>query len=88
MTYLNNRQTYNIEVVDPKPPIKSDGPLKYRTFVRVTFEEQDQRSSPVRSWELWKDGRSLNKAYKRKSRLLAVEYVEPFQDSARCPEHR
>ncbi|CAG8000048.1 unnamed protein product [Penicillium salamii] len=88
VTYLNKGQIYSLEVVDPKPPLKIDGPLEYRTFVRVTFEEQDQRSDPVRSWELWKDGRGLNEAYKRQSELLAVEYVEPFQDSAKRPEHR
>jgi hypothetical protein len=88
MTYLNKGQTYSLEVVDSKPPIKSDRPLKYRTFVRVSFEEQEQRSNPVRSWELWKDGRGLNEAYKRQSELLAVEFVEPFQDSASFLEHR
>lgn len=87
MTYLNKGQTYSLTVVDSKSPIKSDRSLEYRTFVRVSFEEEEQRSNPVGSWQLWKEGRGLKEAHKRKSELLAVEYVEPFPDGVRCQGH-
>lgn len=83
VTYLNKGQTYSLTVVDSKPPVKSVRLLKYRTFVRVTFEEQDQRSNPIASWQLWEEGRGLNEAYKRKIEPLAVEYVESLQESTR-----
>lgn len=87
VTYLNKGQTYSLTVVDSKPPIKSDRPLVYRTFVRVSFEEEDQRSNPVGSWQLWKEGRGFKEAYERKSELLAVEFVKPFPDDPQCQGH-
>jgi hypothetical protein len=48
----------------------------------VAFEEQDQRSNPAASWQLWKEGRGLKEAKQRQSELLAVEYVDTSQDSA------
>jgi hypothetical protein len=87
VTYLNKGQTYSLKVADSKPPIRDIALVQYRTFVRVSFEEQDQRSDPVASWQLWKDGRGRNEANKRRSELLAVEYIDPLQDSAGCKGH-
>jgi hypothetical protein len=87
VTYLNKGQTYNLTVTDTQPPIKSDRSLEYRTCVRVSFEEEEQRSNPVGSWQLWKEGRGLKEAYDRKSELLAVEYVDPISDGARGQGH-
>lgn len=89
VTYLNKGQTYSLTVVDSKLPIEIDRPLEYRTFVRVSFEEEGQRrSNLVGPWQLWKEGQGLNEASKRKSELLAVEYVETFQGGARCQSYR
>lgn len=82
MTYLNKGQTYSLTVVDSRPPMQSGRLLRYRTFVRVSFEEEDQNSNPVASWQLWKEGRGLNEAYRRRGKLLGVEYVGPSQNGA------
>ncbi|KAJ5754210.1 hypothetical protein N7533_003753 [Penicillium manginii] len=76
VTYLNKGQTYSLKVADSKPPIRDIALVQYRMFVRVSFEEQDQRSDLVVSWQLWKDGRGRNEANKCRSELLA--------DSAGC----
>jgi hypothetical protein len=82
VTYLNKGQTYTLKVRDSQPPVKDTSLVKYRTFVRVSFEEQDQRSDPVASWQLWKEGRGLQEADQRQSALMAVEYVDLFRDNA------
>jgi hypothetical protein len=87
MTYLNKGQTYTLRVLDSKPPVIRSGLVKYRTSVRVSFEEQDQRSNPVASWQLWKESRGLKEAEGRQSGLVAVEYVDLLQDSATCRNH-
>lgn len=84
VTYLNKGQTYTLKVIDPEPPVKDRSLVRYRTFVRVSFEEQDQRSDPVASWRLWEEGRGLKEADQRQSALMAVEYVDHFRDSAKC----
>jgi hypothetical protein len=87
VTYLNKGQTYTLRVSLSKPPVKSAGSIQYRTFVRVSFEEEGQRSDPAAAWQLWKEGRGLKEAYQRQRELLAVEYVEFLQDSAICQSH-
>lgn len=79
ITYLNKGQAYNLSVIDSTPPMVSHEPLRYRTFVRVSFEEQEQRSKPSTCWQLWKEGRGINEAHQRGGKLLAVEYVDPLQ---------
>ncbi|KAF2862184.1 hypothetical protein K470DRAFT_256160 [Piedraia hortae CBS 480.64] len=73
VTYLNKGQTYNLHVVDTQA---SGAPGKYRTFVRVSFEDEQQRQKPAACWQLWKEGRGSNEAHHRGGRLQAVEYVE------------
>ncbi|KAJ5760943.1 hypothetical protein N7520_008099 [Penicillium odoratum] len=79
VSYLNKGQTYNLQVVDSNPPMPSSGPLRYRTFVRVSFEEEEQRLKPSACWQLWKEGRGTSEAHQRGGKLLAVEYVDPLQ---------
>lgn len=79
VSYLNKGQAYNLQVVDSQPPIPSSGPLRYRTFVRVSFEEEEQRLKPASCWQLWKEGRGTSEAHQRGGKLLAVEYVDPLQ---------
>ncbi|KAM0716978.1 hypothetical protein Q7P37_006830 [Cladosporium fusiforme] len=75
ITYLNKGQAYTLNVVDTRmqQPI---APLKYRTFVRVSFEDEQQRRKPAACWQLWKEGRGTNEAHQRGGRLQAVEYVD------------
>lgn len=75
ITYLNKGQAYTLNVVDThmRQPI---APLKYRTFVRVSFEDEQQRRKPAACWQLWKEGRGTNEAHQRDGRLQAVEYVD------------
>lgn len=75
ITYLNKGQAYTLNVVDThmQQPI---APLRYRTFVRVSFEDEQQRKKPAACWQLWKEGRGTNEAHQRGGRLQAVEYVD------------
>jgi len=79
ITYLNKGQAYTLTVSDTAAPHSTVGQLKYRTFVRVSFEEEDQRKKPGACWQLWKEGRGTNEAHQRGGRLQAVEYVDPAQ---------
>ncbi|KAK3117144.1 hypothetical protein LTR53_001801 [Teratosphaeriaceae sp. CCFEE 6253] len=75
VTYLNKGQAYTLNVVDThnQHPTRL---VRYRTFVRVSFEDDQQRLKPAACWQLWKEGRGTNEAHQRGGRLQAVEYVE------------
>lgn len=75
ITYLNKGQAYTLNVVDTRGK-QHPGPVRYRTFVRVSFEDEQQRQKPAACWQLWKEGRGTNEAHQRGGRLQAVEYVE------------
>ncbi|KAL1857815.1 hypothetical protein Plec18170_003039 [Paecilomyces lecythidis] len=89
VTYLNKGQAYSISVVDTAPVPVDGNPVKYRTYVRVSFEDEQQRKKPSACWQLWKEGRGMNEAHQRGGKLLAVEYVDPIQggdDQHRHPQ--
>ncbi|KAL8854055.1 MAG: hypothetical protein Q9221_001178 [Calogaya cf. arnoldii] len=79
VTYLNKGQAYVISVVDTLGVAPSPVPVKYRTVVRISFEDQQQRQRPAACWQLWKEGRGLAEAHQRGGKLQAVEYVDPNQ---------
>ncbi|KOC10406.1 CP2 transcription factor [Aspergillus flavus AF70] len=80
VSYLNKGQAYSVSVVDSAPPPPMNGqPVKYRTYIRVSFQDKEQRSKPAACWQLWKEGRGLNEAHQRGGKLQAVEYVDPIQ---------
>ncbi|KAF7596421.1 hypothetical protein BBP40_001728 [Aspergillus hancockii] len=80
VSYLNKGQAYSVSVFDSTPPPPMNGqPVKYRTYVRVSFQDKEQRSKPAACWQLWKEGRGLNEAHQRGGKLQAVEYVDPIQ---------
>lgn len=80
ITYLNKGQAYTMSIFDTSPPVPQPNTiLKYRTYVRVSFEDEQQRARPGACWQLWKEGRGSNEAHQRGGRLLAVEYVDPNQ---------
>jgi len=79
ITYLNKGQAYTMSVFDTMPPTPTVSPIKYRTFIRVSFEDEQQRAKPSACWQLWKEGRGTNEAHQRGGKLLAVEYDDPNQ---------
>ncbi|KAL4918559.1 CP2 transcription factor-domain-containing protein [Aspergillus aurantiobrunneus] len=81
VTYLNKGQAYSLSVVDTAPPQLNSQPVKYRTFVRVSFQDDEQRSKPSACWQLWKEGRGTSEAHHRGGKLQAVEFVDPVQSN-------
>ncbi|KAH7401525.1 CP2 transcription factor family protein-like protein [Pyrenochaeta sp. MPI-SDFR-AT-0127] len=79
VTYLNKGQAYSISLVDTAPVQATSSTLKYRTFIRISFEDEQQRQRPAACWQLWKEGRGTNEAHQRGGRLQAVEFVDPSQ---------
>ena len=79
VTYLNKGQAYTISLVDTAPIQHSTAPVRYRTFIRISFEDEQQRQRPASCWQLWKEGRGTNEAHQRGGRLQAVEFVDPSQ---------
>lgn len=86
MTYLNKGQTYRLTVADSALSTKKAGLYRYRTFVHVSFETEDQRLNPVASWQLWKEGRGSKEARERKGEVLAIEYVDSARADVRSQE--
>lgn len=88
ITYLNKGQAYSISISDTHPLGPSPAPVKYRSVIRISFEDEQQRQRPAACWQLWREGRGLAEAHLRGGRLQAVEYVDPNQcgdDATRRP---
>lgn len=80
VTYLNKGQAYSISILDTAPvQTLPQTAIKYRTFIRISFEDEQQRQRPASCWQLWKEGRGTNEAHQRGGRLQAVEFVDPSQ---------
>lgn len=79
VTYLNKGQAYSVSIVDSMPNHPTPPGTRYRTFVRISFEDEQQRQKPESCWQLWKEGRGTNEAHQRGGKLQAVEYVEASQ---------
>ncbi|KAG9231041.1 CP2 transcription factor-domain-containing protein [Amylocarpus encephaloides] len=79
ITYLNKGQAYSISIIDTTPTMPIPVGTRYRTFVRISFEDVQQRQRPATCWQLWKEGRGANEAHHRGGKLQAVEYVEASQ---------
>lgn len=77
LTYLNKGQAYAISINDSAGFALSPHPVRYRTVIRISFEDEEHRQRPSACWQLWKEGRGLAEAHLRDGRLQAVEYVDP-----------
>ena len=89
MTYLNKGQAYTISIVDSNPLPAPPSSVKYRTVIRISFEDEQQRQKPSACWQLWKEGRGLAESHQRGGKLQAVEYVDPHpgaEDDPRRPK--
>ncbi|KAH8178482.1 CP2 transcription factor domain-containing protein [Sarocladium implicatum] len=75
ITYLNKGQAFCLTVADTHAFMPLQPGTKYRTFVRISFDDDERRQKPEVCWGLWKEGRGSNKAHLRGGRLQAVEYV-------------
>lgn len=81
VAYLNKGQPYTLTVKDSTPPITNTESIKYRTFIRISFEGEEERSNPAERWKLWMNSRGKGEAHQRGGELLAVEYVNHLQSS-------
>ncbi|TAQ83173.1 hypothetical protein B7494_g8503 [Chlorociboria aeruginascens] len=79
VTYLNKGQAYSVSIIDTAPTVPLPPGIRYRTFIRISFEDEQQRQKPATCWQLWKEGRGTNEAHQRGGKLQAVEYVEANQ---------
>ncbi|CAG9991381.1 unnamed protein product, partial [Clonostachys byssicola] len=79
VTYLNKGQAYSLSIIDTQAAMPLNPGTRFRTFVRVSFEDEEQRQKPSVCWGLWKEGRGQNEAHQRGGKLQAVEYVEAGQ---------
>lgn len=81
VTYLNKGQAYSISVIDTTPVNPLSAGTRYRTFMRISFEDEQQRQKSATCWQLWKEGRGTSEAHQRGGKLQAVEYVEAGQSA-------
>lgn len=79
VTYLNKGQAYVVSISDSMGLGPAAGPIKYRSVIRISFEDEQQRQRPSACWQLWKEGRGLAESHLRGGKLQAVEYVDPNQ---------
>ncbi|KAI0458240.1 CP2 transcription factor-domain-containing protein [Xylaria acuta] len=79
VTYLNKGQAYSLSIVDTSSTSPAAPGTKFRTIIRISFEDDQQRLKPGVCWSLWKEGRGSNEAHHRGGKLQAVEYVEAGQ---------
>ena len=88
VTYLNKGQVYTISIKDTSSPLPAVPGTKYRTFIRISFEDEQQRQNPKACWTLWKDGRGISEAHQRGGRLQAVEHVEAGAQPAESDDRK
>lgn len=81
ITYLNRGQVYSMSIVNTQPMLPVPVGARYRTSLRISFEEEHQRQQPASCWQLWKEGYSYTEWFQRGGKVQAVEYVEAIQQA-------
>ncbi|KAM5354931.1 hypothetical protein ACJ41O_001577 [Fusarium nematophilum] len=79
VTYLNKGKAYSLSVTDTDATMPVSPGTKYRTFFRISFEDDQQRQRPGVCWGLWQKDRGANEAPQRGGKLQAIEYVHAGQ---------
>ncbi|KAJ3453277.1 hypothetical protein MRS44_017524 [Fusarium solani] len=79
VTYLNKGKAYSLSVTDTNATMPVSPGTIYRTFFRISFEDDQQRQRPGVCWGLWQKDRGANEAHQRDGKLQAVEYVHAGQ---------
>jgi len=74
VTYLNKRQAYIISVVDTSSAVQNTELKRYKTTVRIAFDEEEQRRTAPACWRLWKDGRGTLESGGNPDKLRAIDY--------------
>ncbi|KAI9927482.1 transcription factor [Aspergillus wentii] len=80
VTYLNKGQIYHLSVLDSAP---TEQGTKYKTSVRIVFEDEELRSKTSSCWQLWRNSRGLREAGRRDGKLHALEYVDPAAERSK-----
>ncbi|OQE13671.1 hypothetical protein PENSTE_c049G09320 [Penicillium steckii] len=75
VSYLNKDQVYQLTVEDTDPTKMDTGSYKYQTFIRISFDEDQERSDPTAFWQLWKTGRASNEFQDSDEEPKAVAYA-------------
>ena len=79
ITYLNKGQAYALSVNDTLGTAMAPMQPRYRTTVRISFEDDEQRQKPAACWQLWKEGRGSAESHQRGGKLQAVEFAKSNQ---------
>lgn len=74
VTYLNKGQAYTVSIIDNSPVVQNKGLKRYRTTVRIAFDEEDQRRTAPACWRLWKDGRGTLESGGNLDKLRSLDY--------------
>jgi hypothetical protein len=75
-TYLNKGQIYYLRVSDTAPPPSNTETTTYRTFVGVSFKEQQQGTNVEAYWRLWEARRALADLDTKGQEHRAVEFAD------------
>ncbi|KAJ5173327.1 hypothetical protein N7492_005920 [Penicillium capsulatum] len=74
-SYLNKGKVYHLKVRDSMPPTGETENIRYRTSIRISFDQDDQRADPNAYWRLWKENQVPHGRQSPDQRPVAVEYV-------------
>ncbi|KAI9709437.1 MAG: hypothetical protein M1828_002418 [Chrysothrix sp. TS-e1954] len=77
VSYLNKCAPYTVVIQDSIRPLPTS--MRYRTSLRISFDDEQQRDKPAAAWQLWKEGRGQRESMDRGTDLFAMEYVRNDQ---------
>lgn len=81
ITYLNRGKAYSVSIVETQPMLPVPIGTRYRTSLRIFFEDEQQRQQPASRWQVWKEGHGSAEAPQQGGKLQALEYVEATQQA-------
>lgn len=75
MTYLDRDQAYLITIYDSSPSSVRTSPLKYRTSIQVSFENDEQKRRSEYYWKLWQSSHLSKNATMNSRPLKGLEFA-------------